>query len=76
MLRAVTQPASDLERAEAAFASGDYARLRAELDALPAEVRATARAQQLANATTFDPLHAALLVVCAAALTGVALYYL
>jgi hypothetical protein len=72
----VTQSVSDLERAEAAFSAGDYARLRAELNAVPAEVRATARAQQLANATTFDPLHAALLVLCAAALTGITLYYL
>ena len=72
----MTESSTGLERAEAAFAAGDNARLRAELDALPPEARATPRARQLENATTFDPLHAALLVACAAALTGIALFYL
>jgi hypothetical protein len=76
MLRTMTLPSTDLHRAEAAFAAGDYARLRRELDALSAEARSTQRAKQLAQATTFDPLHAALLLASAAALTGIALYYL
>jgi hypothetical protein len=76
MLHAVTKPDDALERADAAFAAGDHKQLRAELDALPAEARTSTRARQLDNATTFDPVHAALLVACAVVLTGVALYYL
>jgi hypothetical protein len=71
----MTEPNDALARAESAFASGDHARLQEELRALPEEARRAPRARLLAGALTVDPAHVAVLLVCGALLTAIALYY-
>ncbi len=65
-----------IEDAEAAYAAGDFARVRKLLAGLPAEARKNERALTLARATSVDPMHVIALLLCLGALAAIAAQYL